>query len=265
MGSTFIVPLDGSATTERAAHVAARLARSSVGDAEIVLTAVTPRRAAAAMELRRLAGELPVGGVRCEVLDGEDVGAALGELVDTTGDPIVCMTTHGRARARELVIGSTAGELLRRVAVPFVLVGPKCSGDWSVDAPRLLACLDESPTSDAILHPAGSFCRARDWELWLAEVFQPLDAASTLSAWRYTDRVAEELRTDDFRVRTVSGWSRHPADEILHLRSATSASVIAMATHGRTGLERVVLGSVTMSVVHRAPCPVLTIRPSGLG
>jgi nucleotide-binding universal stress UspA family protein len=65
-------------------------------------------------------------------------------------------------------------------------------------------------------------------------------------------------------VGTVARWSRHPADEILELGGAQHASLIAMATHGRTGLERVAVGSVTMAVVHRAPLPVLTLRPGGL-
>ena len=150
---------------------------------------------------------------------------------------------------------------MRSVEVPFLLVGPHCDGDWSIESNRLLACLDESPISDAVLHPASEWCRALGLELWLAEVFHPLDVASTLSVWRYIDQVAEQVRAELPSVRTVSGWSRHPADEILHLRASVSACLIAMGTHGRSGLARVTLGSVTMAVVHRAPCPVLTIRP----
>jgi nucleotide-binding universal stress UspA family protein len=198
------------------------------------------------------------------VIRGDDVSAALQQVVNAAPEPVICMTTHGRGRVGGAIIGSTAEQLLRGVEAPFLLVGPHCDGDWSIESNRLLACLDESPTSNAVLHPASELCRALGLELWLAEVFPPLDAASTLSAWRYTDHVAEHVRADLPLVRTVSGWSRHPADEILHLRASVSACMIAMGTHGRSGLARVALGSVTMAVVHRAPCPVFTIRPPGL-
>ena len=264
MVTTFVVPLDGSPSTERAARIAATLAGSCDWEVEIVLAAVTSRRAAAATELAYLAEELHAPRVRCEVIPGDDVSADLKQVVTAAPAPVICMTTHGRGRAGGAIIGSTAEQLLRGVEVPFLLVGPHCDDDWSIESTRLLACLDESPVSDAVLHPASEWCRALGLELWLAEVFPPFDFASTLSAWRYTDQVAEHVRAKLPLVRTVSGWSRHPADEILHLRASVSACMIAMGTHGRSGLARVTLGSVTMAVVRGAPCPVLTIRPPGL-
>ena len=50
------------------------------------------------------------------------------------------------------------------------------------------------------------------------------------------------------------------ADAILGFVATRPSPVIAMTTHGRTGLSRIAAGSVTMSVVHRAPCPVLVSR-----
>jgi universal stress protein A len=52
-----------------------------------------------------------------------------------------------------------------------------------------------------------------------------------------------------------------PANEVIHLAEETGADLIVMATHGRTGLSRLVLGSVAETVVREAPCPVLTIKP----
>ncbi len=53
-----------------------------------------------------------------------------------------------------------------------------------------------------------------------------------------------------------------PSDAILN--HAEDADLIVMATHGRTGLERVLMGSTTEEVVRRAPCPVLTFRAEAL-
>ena len=52
-----------------------------------------------------------------------------------------------------------------------------------------------------------------------------------------------------------------PAAKILQLASQLRADLIVMATHGRKGLRRLVLGSVTERVVREAPCPVLTVKP----
>jgi nucleotide-binding universal stress UspA family protein len=51
-----------------------------------------------------------------------------------------------------------------------------------------------------------------------------------------------------------------PAREILHLAEESSPTLIVMGTHGRTGLGRLLLGSVAEQVLRRAPCPVVTVR-----
>jgi nucleotide-binding universal stress UspA family protein len=52
-----------------------------------------------------------------------------------------------------------------------------------------------------------------------------------------------------------------PWEEIVGVAADEHADMIVMGTHGRTGLDRLLLGSVTERVVRRAPCPVLTVRP----
>jgi nucleotide-binding universal stress UspA family protein len=51
-----------------------------------------------------------------------------------------------------------------------------------------------------------------------------------------------------------------PVTEILHLAQEIGADLIVMGTHGRTGLSRLLMGSVAEQVVRQAPCPVLTVR-----
>ena len=52
----------------------------------------------------------------------------------------------------------------------------------------------------------------------------------------------------------------HPADTIVRIAQERGADLIVMGTHGRTGLQHVLLGSVAEKVVRLAPCPVLTVR-----
>jgi nucleotide-binding universal stress UspA family protein len=80
---------------------------------------------------------------------------------------------------------------------------------------------------------------------------QPFDAQAKLAT----------LHPDDPRVdvdhHVVEG---DPATEILKAASIQKADVIVMGTHGKTGLTRLLVGSVAEDVMRKAPCPVLTVR-----
>jgi nucleotide-binding universal stress UspA family protein len=74
-------------------------------------------------------------------------------------------------------------------------------------------------------------------------------------------RLLDEVKPADAAVthvhRLVAGV---PAEEILKLAEAERADLVVMATHGRTGLMRLLMGSVAEEVVRRAPCAVLTVK-----
>lgn len=65
---------------------------------------------------------------------------------------------------------------------------------------------------------------------------------------------------DDLEVRYAVTAGK-PADEILAAAEAHQADTIVMGTHGRTGLDRLLLGSVAESVVRLAPCTVVVVKP----
>ncbi len=78
-------------------------------------------------------------------------------------------------------------------------------------------------------------------------------------------RVTEHVRGRAWKVRIQSFLAEGiPADQIVRAARRLKCDLIVLATHGRTGLTRVVLGSVAENVVRRAPCPVLIVRPPGL-
>jgi universal stress protein A len=65
-----------------------------------------------------------------------------------------------------------------------------------------------------------------------------------------------------YETLTESAFIGDTAKAILTVAREIKPDVIVMSTHGRSGLARLVLGSVTDSVIREAPCPVITIRPS---
>lgn len=60
--------------------------------------------------------------------------------------------------------------------------------------------------------------------------------------------------------RTLLVEAGEPADTILRVASEVGADLVVMGTHGRTGLSRLLIGSVAEAVLRRSPCPVLTLR-----
>lgn len=73
------------------------------------------------------------------------------------------------------------------------------------------------------------------------------------------ERWAEGARTKGITVRTIV-LNGSASQEIVRLAADEHADVIVMGTHGRTGLNRALVGSVADRVVRTAPCPVLTVR-----
>ncbi len=72
---------------------------------------------------------------------------------------------------------------------------------------------------------------------------------------------ADGLRNDGYRVEVVIRTG-DPAEEIIDFVSHGDIDLVAMATHGRTGLSRLIMGSVATEVLRRVTIPVLLIRPS---
>lgn len=76
----------------------------------------------------------------------------------------------------------------------------------------------------------------------------------------YLSKAVDDLRKDDIAVQTVVVSGR-PAEEILDYANKNQVDLIIMSTHGRSGVSRWVLGSVTDRVVRNSKAPVLTITP----
>lgn len=140
---------------------------------------------------------------------------------------------------------------------------------------RILVPLDFSDTAKKALQYAVPFGAAFDAEVRLLHVIQPYSVPIELgylppewaeSQQRFVDVAREEL--DKLCTREVGGRARAqvevregvPWQEIIAAAHDNHADLIILATHGRTGLSHVLLGSVAERVVRHAPCPVLVVR-----
>jgi universal stress protein A len=87
-----------------------------------------------------------------------------------------------------------------------------------------------------------------------------LEAGSRQAAQRQLARLVQAARKAGVRAEALTVDGAPSADRIVRAARARRVDLLVLGTHGRTGLSRLVLGSVAARVVATAPCPVLTVR-----
>jgi nucleotide-binding universal stress UspA family protein len=270
MTKTIIVPLDGSQFAERALGPARTLARQT--DASVVLLMSrlggVPEPDAYLQSAAEGAG---IESPRIVVIPDLLAATAIPMVADTEPEPLVCMSTHGRSGPGLALFGSIAEAVLRRISVPIVFVGPSAISTGDQDFEQVVACLDGSELAEAVVPVAVDLSRDLDANLWLVRVSSfdwRVDVPPTLEADALEaaplQRTAHALSDDDLKVSWETLHGTDPAAAIVEFAGTFPSALIAMTTHGRTGFGRVVAGSVTMSVVHAARCPVLVTRSRGI-
>jgi nucleotide-binding universal stress UspA family protein len=141
----------------------------------------------------------------------------------------------------------------------------------------ILVGIDFSETSKSALRAAENLAHlAPDSELHLVHALgwpvvpfgsRDLIASSQLGFAADLERAQEELdKLVEPAIRGVSRVTGHlkigpPAKIIVQLATDISADLVVVGTHGRSGFDRLLFGSVAEKVVRTAPCPVLTVRP----
>jgi nucleotide-binding universal stress UspA family protein len=256
-----LVPLDGSPAAERALPPALELVRLTGVPLRVLQRALTDDVEDAAAYLAgvaaRHAGETDIETV---VVDRESIPDA---ILDGLGpETLVCMSSHGRGGLGRALVGSVAEALLRTIDRPVLVVGPHVA-DRVTFTGRVVTCIDGSDHSERTIEPARAWAAALGLPLWLVEVAVP----STPVEWFTEGGAAEsaDLARLARRFGDVVGWdtfhNRHPARELVDISSSEfePTALLVMATHGRTGWNRLRLGSVTAATVHAATVPVLVV------
>ena len=270
MPATIIVPLDGSAFAERALKPASAVAHRS-GASVVVLTA---RQGGVVVEpeayLTQVAEAAGIVDPEAVVIEDRLAASAIVLAASEARDPLVCMTTHARRGPGHALFGSVAEEVLQRVSVPVLLVGLGVPSE-TPELAHLVVGLDGSDYSASILPVAASLTAALDLDLTLVTVVDPTSRRATGAApgtdgeeTQNLERLAQSLQGDHGRVAIKVLGASDPAHAIVEFAASRPGTMVALTTHGRTGLARLTVGSVTMAVVRNATCPILALRPPGL-
>lgn len=142
-----------------------------------------------------------------------------------------------------------------------------------MNAKKILFPTDFSSAGNSSLAEASSLARDQNAVLVILHVEEPPIAyggenfycgpADLISEWLQNEleKIVPTDKSVRYEHRLVLG---SPAHEIIRVAQQENVGLIVMSTHGRTGLKRLLMGSVAETVVRRAPCPVLVYRaPEG--
>ena len=142
---------------------------------------------------------------------------------------------------------------------------------------NVLVATDFSEPSTSALNYARAMARSFGAQLHVLHVFEPLWITSAdvvgggvalasmiqgleeSARKQLTDAVTEEDRRE-LRAEATLVTSESPAREIAHYAAEHKVDLVVIGTHGRSGLSRLLIGSVAEKVVRLAPCPVLTVH-----
>jgi nucleotide-binding universal stress UspA family protein len=261
-----LVPLDGSPAGERALGPALELIHHTGVPLRVLSHAPPEDRQKRSEYLAGVADRHAAGAdIETEVVDGDSVPLAIAEGLEP--GTLVCMSSHGRGGLARALLGSVAEALLRQLDRPALVVGPHLPEGFTFGG-RIVACVDGSRESERTLEPARQWAAALDLPLWLIEVAEP--AASGEWASHRDTFEASHVAGVGQRLGGVDGWDvlhdKHPAHALTDVSASPMdpTALLVMATHGRTGWDRVRLGSVTAATVHRATVPVLVVPAAPL-
>lgn len=236
----------------------------------------TERAGVAEAEVKSLVDGLRQKGVDAHalVLMGMP-GTVLGDRLSQQPGTLTVIGTHGRSAVPRFILGSVAVEIVRRSAGPVMTVR-----EQHPDLPmtHIGVAVDFSAACEPAIEFAAGLARGCGAEITLINIIAPLELLATTEAMvavQFTEanevlRGTAQKEMEEIKARlpeltvhseVVEGQSYYRS--LVSVAEAKQLSLLVMGTHGRTGLRRLFLGSVTERTLQVAPCPVVSVKLPG--
>lgn len=279
-----LVPLDGTKRAEEAIPFARELATSA--EAQIFLLHVEPQGASLVDELaidnrlEEIADDLRAAGVKSHIITEFGKAApAIATAADLDRVDVIVLAPEPRGLLEGLRHPSVTASVLTRTAAPVLVVPPVDAEEspqlLQFGGAQVIVTLDGSTLAEKALPMALRLARHYDRPLLLLRIIPPVRViaagpetyplvrdsyeADVREATEYLAKLRERLaRTENVQVQTMFQQGI-PAEVILGLAETRPGSLLVMSTHGRGGLARLVLGSVTLAVARKSRIPLIIV------
>jgi nucleotide-binding universal stress UspA family protein len=235
--------------------------------------------------LENKAGELLSSGVKASplVVEGDTANEIL-NLAEKNHVDLIIISTHGRSGISRWALGNVANKVLRASHIPTLLI--KSSELETVSAGKvlgnILVPLDGSQFAEAIIPYVEGLAQGMDSEVALLRVIEPIKLPNLAAygqwvdcekyeksllteaekeAKRYLSNQECALQDKGVKVSSISLLGK-PTQTILQYAEDNFFSLIALSTHGFSGITKWAYGSVASNIIEGSTKPVLLVRPS---
>ena len=298
MFSKILVPLDGSKTSEKVlpfarvlaatlklpiellevVDIAAATAHIVADKARYLDTIIAEGEKASREHLDEVAATFPGLHVTCKIERGRPADVII-ERAEAEKGTLIAMATHGRSGINRWMMGSVAEKVLRGTKAPLFLIRANDEGAMGAAATMktIVVPLDGSELAESVLPTVCEIARNLDLAIVLCRAYE-LAATAYYGSEDYLPKYDEMLRNMKEDVEgylkkktealKAAGLTRVSwvalegagAEEIVRYANQHHDALLAMCTHGRSGVKRWALGSVTEKVVRHAEEPVLVVH-----
>jgi nucleotide-binding universal stress UspA family protein len=269
MARTILVPLDGSPAAET---ILPEVARVFPAGGKVHLIRLCPSksdREAAEYVARVRRRAFPGSSGLDLVRPGKPADGILRAALEKNID-LIAMTTHARRGLARQMLGSVAAEVVRKSQLPVLLTRPDTRAPGK-SIRRILVPIDGARAPTDLLETVKFLCPEGRAEVLLLRVIPPVSdpAPQWASGASFSElaspshrlqELADKLEDEGYYAWPITSAGR-PEDEILGHCTRLDVDLIAMSTHGRSGLERLLEGSVSEKVLSRSPVAVLLQKP----
>ena len=284
MYSKVLVALDGSKLAEQILPIVRWLVKPNAIPVELFTVADpdarTPFWPAEVDEkyLKKMAAEYFTSSrVTCTLETGEPAAAIIDRAKDDNGC-LIAMATHGVSGLRRWLLGSIASKVVQTAVNPLLLIRPAEDSAPTTACHELLVPLDGSAVAESVLPHVSALATTMKVKVRLVQVFSLPKSAFVVAdgmfdqgpavfrearrkeAEEYLSVRVEELRGDGVESVAASAVEGDAASEIVDMARAARDNLIAMSSHGSSGMTRWMLGSVAERVIQHSGDPVLLIR-----
>jgi nucleotide-binding universal stress UspA family protein len=299
MYTRILIPLDGSKTAEKVLPYARFLASQlklpiellavvdiaemathiPAGKARYVDTMIEDAIRNSEHYLRGIACTFPGTNTKCTVEKGKAEQVII-ETATADKGTLVTMATHGRSGINRWLLGSVAEKVLRGGTNPMLLVRATEEGktDGVAALKSIVVPLDGSELAEGVLPTVAELAKTLKLAVVLfraynipynayagGEDYYAVNYEELLTAMReeavdYLEKKTEAVKKLGIANVSYVAKEGFAADEIISLARKSPDNLIAMCSHGRSGIKRWALGSVTETVVRHSGDPVLVIR-----